>query len=108
MPIVFFLCFFCFSDKVCRRLLHRELYGAFRSWKEFLDHAALNSMRAQLNDEKSKRVRALIEKWTRSTLIPSFQSWANHTRDTKRARAEAEVHRKATLDSILRRMAHSS
>jgi hypothetical protein len=90
---------------VCRRLLHRELYLGWRQWTAFVEGSKLHAMRAQLNSEKSKRAQALIHRWTRASLVPTFQAWATFTRLQKADREARVARRSQLLDYVLRRLA---
>ena len=95
-------------DKMCRRLLNRELHAGFRSWLQWLEDSKLHALRSALNSEKTKRVKALIVKWNRSTSIPVFQAWARYTRQTRTDRQKVAERRRDILDKSLRRMVHLS
>ena len=88
-------------DKMIKRMGNLRVWQALRHWKEWTHTAAVDALRAEMNDklqyQKKARAAALIQKWQHRSLQPTFQAWQTYTRGNHK--------RKHLLSKVFARLA---
>ena len=85
--------------RMARKIERLPLHLGFRTWRVQTEQMAIESMRDKLQQQKSARVRLLVQKWRLSSLGPMFLAWTSYVRSTRQRKREV-------LDRACKRMAH--
>ena len=98
--------------RTLKRLTHSLAFRALRVWKQGVEELKTRELRLQLQeqrakmenvvrDQKKKLSDQMIMKWRARSLVPAFEAWVRHVRDSK-------AHRQQVLSRTVARLANSS
>lgn len=74
--------------KVLKRMENFQLYQAFKSWHSGVEGMKLQHMQEQLQTHRTKRIKALVDRWRLNGITPFFLNWRSFVRTRKARKAE--------------------